>query len=389
MITRLEVDGFKSLRDFAVDLEPFTVLVGPNDAGKSNILEALALAARLRRSSPEEALKQGRGRANDQFSRQGAVSFPVLSLTVECLELELDERGANGMTRRAERQRHNLVLDRTTRVRGIERVDLHHSMLPIAPADDRWLHAHPEWNAFVTPPDLSKLLPTNWLPPHIDLIQLHASQLREPSEMIDSGTLAADASNLPSVLAGLSDVELGRVRAALVGLIPGIADFDIVPHEDRLEIAFRTREGERVPARLASDGTLRVLGLLTAVLTRPPESRDLIVCIEEPENGIYPGRLTRLIDILRDATDSAPWREGDVDPPPPQVILTTHSPVALDALRQHRDAIRFIDTIVRDGVRFTRARRVVEDTAVSNRMTEASIREIDLRLRTTTHDEER
>ena len=30
MITRLEVDGFKSLRDFAVDLEPFTVFIGPN-----------------------------------------------------------------------------------------------------------------------------------------------------------------------------------------------------------------------------------------------------------------------------------------------------------------------------------------------------------------------
>ena len=43
MITRLEVDGFKSLRDFAVDLEPCTVLVGPNSAGKSNIMDALGI----------------------------------------------------------------------------------------------------------------------------------------------------------------------------------------------------------------------------------------------------------------------------------------------------------------------------------------------------------
>ncbi len=47
MLTRLEVDGFKSLRDFSIDLEPLTVLLGPNDAGKSNILEALALSSRL------------------------------------------------------------------------------------------------------------------------------------------------------------------------------------------------------------------------------------------------------------------------------------------------------------------------------------------------------
>jgi AAA15 family ATPase/GTPase len=47
MITRLEVDGFKSLRNFAVDLEPLTVFVGPNSAGKSNILDALELLSPL------------------------------------------------------------------------------------------------------------------------------------------------------------------------------------------------------------------------------------------------------------------------------------------------------------------------------------------------------
>ena len=82
MLTRLEVDGFKSLRDFSIDLEPLTVLLGPNDAGKSNILEALALSSRLAVRSPEDALKQGRGRALDQFRREGTqvASAIVLSL---------------------------------------------------------------------------------------------------------------------------------------------------------------------------------------------------------------------------------------------------------------------------------------------------------------------
>ena len=64
MLTRLEIDGFKSLRDFEIDLEPLTVLVGPNGAGKSNILEALGLISRLGEHRPEEALKLGRGRAS-------------------------------------------------------------------------------------------------------------------------------------------------------------------------------------------------------------------------------------------------------------------------------------------------------------------------------------
>src|SRR5690606_1008450 len=71
MITRLEVDGFKSLQGFAVDLEPFTVFIGPNSAGKSNILEALALLSRLASEPIADAFKHGRGRASDQFSRHG------------------------------------------------------------------------------------------------------------------------------------------------------------------------------------------------------------------------------------------------------------------------------------------------------------------------------
>lgn len=63
MITRLEIDGFKSLRELAVDLEPLTVFIGPNSAGKSNLLDALALLSRLASMSIKEAFKQGRGRA--------------------------------------------------------------------------------------------------------------------------------------------------------------------------------------------------------------------------------------------------------------------------------------------------------------------------------------
>ena len=68
MITRIEVNGFKSLRDFALDLEPFTALIGPNGAGKSNILDALALLSRLASDDLATALQGGRGRIREQFS---------------------------------------------------------------------------------------------------------------------------------------------------------------------------------------------------------------------------------------------------------------------------------------------------------------------------------
>jgi AAA15 family ATPase/GTPase len=43
VITRIEIDGYKSFEDFTLDLPPFAVLVGANASGKSNLLEAVDL----------------------------------------------------------------------------------------------------------------------------------------------------------------------------------------------------------------------------------------------------------------------------------------------------------------------------------------------------------
>ena len=47
MLTRLEVDGFKNLVGFAVDLGPFTCIAGANGVGKSNVFDAIQFLALL------------------------------------------------------------------------------------------------------------------------------------------------------------------------------------------------------------------------------------------------------------------------------------------------------------------------------------------------------
>ncbi len=354
MITRLEVDGFKSLRDFEIDFEPFTVLVGPNGAGKSNILEALGLIHRLsERRAPEDALKQGRGRASDQFWRHAQESVRSMSLALETLEPDADR--TNKAQKWAARYRHELQLTRNGVGAG-ERVHFKNMPVrPIASAQDTWLASHAEWHGLTDwPRDPSASDQEYDFLPSFNLLQLNAAQLREPSERIDTGDLAPDASNLPTVLASLPAEVLGDVRAELAALIPGIADFELVERDESYQIEFRTRDGDVVPARLASDGTLRMLALLTAVVGKL--SWNAIVCIEEPENGIYPGRLRRLIDLLREVTSIDAWRNGTVDGPPPQVIVTTHSPVFLTELREHTRCLRYVDGLRKDRHRVTRAR---------------------------------
>ena len=220
------------------------------------------------------------------------------------------------------------------------------------------------------------------------LLQLDASRLREPSERVSSGKLASDASNLPTLLVDLPEPLLGEIRADLVSLVPGIASFDVVPEDDTFRIEFELSGGERMPARLVSDGTLRVLALLTALRTQP---RPHMICIEEPENGIYPGRLRALLVRLREA---AAHVEGDPEGVqsegagsksffiptnllPTQIVLTTHSPVVLAALRAEPQHLRYVDTVRRGGERVTRVRSAGRSEAPDRGQLTISPREID------------
>lgn len=47
MLKELRVKNYKSLEDVAIPLRPLTVFVGPNNAGKSNILDCLLFLREL------------------------------------------------------------------------------------------------------------------------------------------------------------------------------------------------------------------------------------------------------------------------------------------------------------------------------------------------------
>jgi len=80
-------------------------------------------------------------------------------------------------------------------------------------------------------------------------------------------------------------------------------------------------DGQSVPASQVSDGTLLVLAYL-AILYLPQPPRVLLV--EEPENGIHPKRLRDVLGVLRELIQEQSRT---------QIVLTTHSPYALDLFK--------------------------------------------------------
>jgi predicted ATPase len=74
-----------------------------------------------------------------------------------------------------------------------------------------------------------------------------------------------------------------------------------------------------MPARVVSEGTLRLLGLLALGGAKEPPA---LLGFEEPENGIHPGRIELVAEYLK--TQAAAGES--------QLIVTTHSPLLLDML---------------------------------------------------------
>lgn len=66
MLTRLEVRGFKNLRDVAVDFGPFTCIAGPNGVGKSNVFDAIQFLSELADKSLIEAAESVRGTRSER-----------------------------------------------------------------------------------------------------------------------------------------------------------------------------------------------------------------------------------------------------------------------------------------------------------------------------------
>lgn len=90
MITRIKIDGFKSLVDAELYFGPFTCIVGANAIGKSNFFDALAFLSNLADKTLIEAAKsvrsdQQNSNIQDIFFRDGNITYNMMSFEVDMI----------------------------------------------------------------------------------------------------------------------------------------------------------------------------------------------------------------------------------------------------------------------------------------------------------------
>ena len=326
-INKVELSNYKSIKRCSVRLGALTFLVGQNGAGKSNFLDALRLVADSLNTSLEHALRE-RGGINEVRRRS---SVHPTHFTVELYwQLASGSSGIYGFKIGAQSKGAFEIQSEVCKVGEQDALTEHYYIIE---------NGLLKRSSLAVPPAVSMdrlyLVSTSGLPEfrpiydaltHMGFYNLNPDVIREPQPPDPGVMLKRDGSNLASVLGMLESAgEKQRIVELLSKVVPGITDIVTRPVGKKETLEFHQKVGSnedpwRFMSENMSDGTLRALGVLTALFQ---SSKNLkypipLVGIEEPETDVHPVGCAILRDGLRLASQST------------QVIVTSHSPDLLD-----------------------------------------------------------
>ncbi|MBZ5714654.1 AAA family ATPase [Nannocystis pusilla] len=325
-IQRFVVSNFRSLgKDVSVNLGALTVLVGPNGSGKSNVVDALhfirdcmvmGLGGAINdRNGIETCRRWNRSHGGHPYN----VSFRLeLLLPGGPASYEFELTGSTVAEYRIKSER--------AVIRGGDELTLHVSDGKLLKAPDGLAPAVDDQN--LTLPlvggDL-RFRPLFQALRSIAVYSIYPNTLRRPQQYSAVKPMAKHGENWVSILKDqVEETWKPDLIAALNKLTGDIADIDIVRAAGYLVVRFRRRIEKKkssaekwFDANQESDGTLRVAGIITALLQDPAVP---VIAIEEPELTVHPGAIPLVADFLQQASHRS------------QVIVTTHSPELLDCV---------------------------------------------------------
>jgi len=324
-LTRVILRNYKSIGRCDVRLGPLTYLVGANGSGKSNFLDALHLVRDALSGSLDNALNE-RGGLTEVRRRSsghptnfairlefvlpsgqaGYYAFKVGALAGRGYEVQIEKCVIEGVGKGP--------------FFHVERGALKDSSEATFPAvtADRL--------ALVSASGMAVFRPVFDALTGMGFYNLNPKLMRDPQKPQDGRMLKPVGENIGSVIGHLERVapeNLQRIEAYLQTVVPmmhGLERKQMGPLETlefRQEVA-GAQAPWRFPAQNMSDGTLRALGVLTALFQGNKDHNPTLVGIEEPETALHPAASAALREALTTASDST------------QVIVTSHSPELLD-----------------------------------------------------------
>ncbi len=350
MILNVAVSGYRSLRNLTLPLAPLTVVTGGNGVGKSSLYRALRMLGEISQGRVISTLASegglsstmwagpevlSRGMKSGEVPITGTVrSKPIglklgfssedfgyaveLGLPAEVSAFPNDpEIKTEAMWIGEKLSRHNILAERhgpSVRVRS-EASSWNQAATSLPPFDSMMTHA-------ADPKDGLELLHLrdrmrNWR---------FYDQLRTdrdaPARKQQIGTrtpiLASDGSDLAAAIETIREIgDPVTLDETILDAFPGSSVE--VQAKDGLFFLSMRQHGLLRPLSTAelSDGTLRYLLLVAALLTPRPPS---LMVLNEPETSLHPDLISPLARLIKEASKRS------------QIIVVSHSQVLADAL---------------------------------------------------------
>lgn len=326
LIRRVRIRNYRNIAASEVELPQLAILVGPNGAGKSNFVDALCFVAESLRPSLDEALLRRRGFrevARRTLGRPGPFGIRLdYSIAEASGYFAVAIAGGPDGAYRVKRE-ECLVEDSTgSHFYSVEDARVKEATFTYPPpASDTMLY-------LVRAATVPEFMPVYQALAEMSFYKLNLDSMRGWPAPDSHVLLRPDGSNVAEVLGAIakrSPETKERLDWYLQAVVPGVVSVDKQTFGPSRTLMFRqsVREGNRFRRFFGSnmsDGTMRTVGLLVALLQNADNNDDArrLVAVEEPEIALHPGALEMFVDILREGADHS------------QVVVTTHSADMLD-----------------------------------------------------------
>ncbi|MCX6858533.1 MAG: AAA family ATPase [Verrucomicrobia bacterium] len=280
MITKIRIQNYRSFADAEVKLRPFSLVVGANGSGKSNLMKFLVVASQV-------TAKQQLARGNLHVFSHGW-------------------------------QKHCNFTDKEGGFR-IDTPDAHYPTVDTGgfgvPALDH---------------------PIPWRVKHLPIFNLSPNQIAE-AELVESNpVIQDDGSGTVQVLDSLKNGDredlFDKIEESFKQYVPEVEKLSSrTVEQGKKQIQVREKGlKELLPATELSEGTRIILCLLTILHQENPPP---IILLEDIDRGLHPRLFEYMVPIMRDIAE----RHGI------NILATTHNPYLVDCFQDDKEAVIIVE----------------------------------------------
>lgn len=332
MITHVTVSNYKSLANVSVNLGPLNVFVGPNGAGKSNFIDALRFLTNALTYGLEKEISERDGVASMLPPSSGRK--PPFNIHLKFLfsgkEAEYYVSIAGKVNGEIRVLQEKCVIDNFAYEVNAGKVTLLTSSGP-QEMDEKYSQTELFLPVFYKQTPMQVVLEFLRNAGHYSI---YPDSLRSLRKLSASMRLMDEGFNLSSILRNMQrefPQSFQNLLRSMSTVVSDITDIEIKSAGGFLVIRLGHQTDGHVnyfDLSQESDGTLRLLAMLTALHQEPPAP---LMTLEEPELNIHPGALHALYEVIKEASKRS------------QIILSSHSPDLISVCDP--DEIRVVEKV--------------------------------------------